>query len=258
MGRGGSEGDGVAGWRWRGWRVRLTEQALGAGNNGLERYPPLRPGRRGLPRELIESYQRERLIAALTEVVHERGVGDLTAARIIERARMSRKTFYELFESKGACEEAGCEEAHKHLFDPVKAAAGAPWPWLDRVSEAVGAFLDAVVEDPLLAELCLVHSVAIPGGGESCHRAGIEAMTDLIRGGREEGRRLAGGDAYQEPPPQTEEFVACAIVSVVAMRLKRGEVADLPGLRGELVRMAASPFLGVEEATRYGQGLEAA
>ena len=237
----------------------MTEGAVGTNDNSLRWFARLPSGRHGLPPEFIARFQEQRLAMAVAQVAHEEGPGALTVARIVAAAGVSRRTIYEHFENKTGCFEFACEEARRRLFGPVEAARDSPDSWLERVSGAIGALLDAVVENPLLAELCLVHSPAMAGGGrQSSYQAGIETFTELMRGGREAGRRLRAEDAGFDPPPQAEEFIACAIVSVISLRVERGEIEDLPGLRGELVRLAASPFLGVEEAARYGQGLEAA
>jgi AcrR family transcriptional regulator len=86
-------------------------------------YPTLPAGRHGLGREFVEGHQRARLVAAVAAVAHELGITELTVVRITERARMSRKTFYEFFEGRKDCLRFACEEARGHLFDPVREVA---------------------------------------------------------------------------------------------------------------------------------------
>jgi hypothetical protein len=42
------------------------------------------------------------------------------------------------------------------------------------------------------------------------------------------------------------------------MQIRRGEVRNLPSLRGELVTLVATLFLGPEEVGHHGRRLEAA
>src|SRR6478609_2586151 len=117
--------------------------------------------RHQLPQEFIYCHKRERVLAAIAELAHERGAGAMTTMQIVARAKISRPTLYEIFESKADCFRFACEEARKHLVDPIEAAGEAPGPWVERMDGAVGGFLEAAAERPLLAELGLVHSAGM-------------------------------------------------------------------------------------------------
>ena len=54
--------------------------------------------------------QRSRLLAAAAATVDEEGYSRTTVARITERARVSRRTFYELFDDREACLDALIED----------------------------------------------------------------------------------------------------------------------------------------------------
>jgi AcrR family transcriptional regulator len=204
--------------------------------------------RHQLPREFIDRHKRKRILAAVCELAHEHGAGDLTTTLIAKRAKVTRPILYELFGDKAGCLKFACEEARRHLVDRVEAAGEAPGPWLERMDGAIGGLLEAAAEQPLLAELGLVHAAGMRNrSGPTCTQAVIEALVWVARGGREAGRQSAGGLPYREPQSQAEELVACAIVSVLALRV-RERAAELPGLRQELVEMATRPFL---EAGRW-------
>ncbi len=197
-----------------------------------------------LPQEFIDNYKRWRVLVAIAGLAHEGGAGELTTTQIIARAKISRPTFYELFESKAACFAFACGAARRYLVGPIEAAGEAPGPWPERMSAAVGDLLAAAAEQPLLAELCLLHAAGMRREPqEPCGEAVVEALARLAADGRGAGRQAAGGLPYREPQPGTEELVACAIVSVVAPRVRAG-AAELPELREELTGMALRPFLG--------------
>src|SRR5579872_4417770 len=63
----------------------------------------LRPGPNGLPRGQVSEIQRSRMLTAAAEAVEEVGYARLTVAQVIARARVSRKTFYDLFEDREDC-----------------------------------------------------------------------------------------------------------------------------------------------------------
>ena len=54
-----------------------------------------------------ERVQRAKVLQAMVDVVAEKGYAAATVADAVRRARVSRGTFYELFDSKEACLAAG-------------------------------------------------------------------------------------------------------------------------------------------------------
>ena len=67
----------------------------------------VRPGaaRRGSSpaRVQVSEMQRSRLLGAAVTAVNEEGYANATVAHITERARVSRRTFYDLFENREEC-----------------------------------------------------------------------------------------------------------------------------------------------------------
>jgi AcrR family transcriptional regulator len=213
--------------------------------------------RRALPREFVEAHQRQRVVVAIAELAHEHGgSGALTAAQIIARARMSRNTFYELFGSKDNGVRFAFQASYEFLFEPVRVAGEGSEPWLGRLCGALDALLAGAVAEPLLAELCLIHSLAALTDGEGCaYQTAVVTMSELIGGGRGAAREELGG-THPTPPSEVEEFLARAIVSLVALRIRQGAVEELPGHRDELVRLVATPFFGNDEAARMSRNLK--
>lgn len=115
----------------------------------MSAYPRLPRGRHGLEPEYVAEYQRRRLAVALAELAHERGMAGATVSAIVGRARVSRKTFYDHFESRDDCADFAAELAVDYL-----SAAG----------RDVEALLAAMAAEPNLAELALVHAPAFGGG----------------------------------------------------------------------------------------------
>jgi AcrR family transcriptional regulator len=71
-------------------QVRTTSQVLPRGRNAA-------------PRQIVWESQRERLLGAMADAVAEKGYANVAVADVIERAGVSRKTFYEQFENKQEC-----------------------------------------------------------------------------------------------------------------------------------------------------------
>jgi hypothetical protein len=66
------------------------------------------------------------------------------------------------------------------------------------------------------------------------------------------------GTDYHDPAAGTEDFYAGAIVSVVARRVRWREIEGLASRRDELLRLAATPFLGLGGTACIDHRLEAA
>src|SRR6476469_6396431 len=91
-------------------------------------------GRHGLPRELVVENQRARLVSATIETVAELGYGKATIAKVIKKAKISRRTFYESFSNKEDCYRAAYEASFEYLRDQtVAAVAATEWPGSVRV-----------------------------------------------------------------------------------------------------------------------------
>src|SRR3546814_19017166 len=64
---------------------------------------PLPRGRHKLSRDQVEESQRLRLILALAEALAEHGYAGTPVAAVLDRAGVSRQTFYALYENKLHC-----------------------------------------------------------------------------------------------------------------------------------------------------------
>jgi AcrR family transcriptional regulator len=205
----------------------------------------------------IEQHQRQRLLRAAALLAARDGAAGLTAGRLMEDARMARKTFYGLFPTNGAFLEFAFEQAFAHVFDPVLAATDAEGPWLDRLDGALEGLFNVVSDDPAFAALCLVHSQQSPAANGCDYQAGVNAVADMLAGGREAGRR-ARGRRYRDPPPNVEEFLGRAIVSIAAMRLRQGRAAGLRDQWMEMAVLASTPFFGPGVGSRFAAALDPA
>ena len=85
------------------WRnqSRLSSNIVDVGPETQERALPRGPHQ--LSRAAVEKSQRERLLWAVTEAVAAKGYNATTVADIISGAKVSRTTFYQLFDDKLAC-----------------------------------------------------------------------------------------------------------------------------------------------------------
>jgi AcrR family transcriptional regulator len=199
-------------------------------SSGRQR-PPTRvyPVRPMLPRDFIETHRRKRFATALSELVHEQGEVQPTVAEVIKRARTSRNTFYEVFTSKEACFWFACAWARERLLDAIATAAQVDGKDEDRARAVIGALLEAASGLPAPVELCLIHSAA---DSETREGVGDTATIEALA------RALSIGSG-ERSVDVASELLAAGILTVVALRLHRGELSEPTALGEELVNLVA-------------------
>jgi AcrR family transcriptional regulator len=188
--------------------------------------------------------QRARLLAAAVRAMEELGYPDTSVADITARARVSRRTFYELFADREACLAAALEDVLALVVAELAAVDLEGLVWRERVRAGLWAILSFLDREPELGRVCVVQ--ALRGGPRVLERreAVLAQLAAVVDGGRLESPRAAGCS------PLTAEGVVGAAFSIVYARLLKGERRPLTGLFGELMGMIVLPYLGPGAARR--------
>jgi AcrR family transcriptional regulator len=198
----------------------------------------------GLPRAQVAEIQRSRLLAAAVAVIDEHGYGAVSVGQIAARARVSRRTFYDLFANREECVAAVLDDAVERVRLELAAADLAGMGWRERVRTGLWTILSFLDRDPPLARLCVVHTVQ---GGPSVVRR-REAILLRLAAAVDEGRyESARGSRCG---PLTAEGLVGAAFMIVHARLRRRERTPLSGLLGELMGLIVLPYLGAAVAQR--------
>src|SRR4051812_30467577 len=88
-------------------------------------------GRHAAPREVVVESQRTRMLSAMASAVAEKGYSRTAVADVIDRAGVSRKTFYEHFANKEECFLAAYDEGVDLLLEAIDEAVRESAPgWL--------------------------------------------------------------------------------------------------------------------------------
>jgi len=212
-----------------------------------EELGPLPSGRHGFSREQVAAHQRERIVAGLAEAVAERGYNAVTITQIAKSARVSKRAFYEQFESKEECFLAAFEIVVAHLRDLIEVAIEPIPDWPHRVVAGLRALLEFLAAEPVLARLCLVDSVTAGPAVAERFREQINGFVPLLQPGR--GER----DNPRPLPDSTEETLIGALVSMLSRSLAFADVATLPQLLPDFVEFVLMPYVGPVEAHRLAR-----
>jgi AcrR family transcriptional regulator len=147
----------------------------------LKRLPA---GPHGLPPELVERNQRERLIAAMAEVCGERGYGETSVAEVAKRAGVSTASFYRQFKDRRECMLVSFEELFGRLFAALEGSCdGEEGPRARaRAGAAVAATLLAA--DLPTARLLSIEILAVGPEGVRAQHEAIERLAGLLGGDR--------------------------------------------------------------------------
>lgn len=186
-------------------------------DTGRERMRRLPPGPHGLPQELVERNQRERLIAAMAEVCGERGYADSSVAEIARRAGVSTASFYRQFEDRRECMLAGFEELFGRLLEAIGEACPADAGPEERARAGVRVASQLLAADPPTARLLSVEILAVGCEGVRAQHEAIERLAALLS--------EAGGGSVASSRDVAWAVVA-AMVSLMGRQVAQGESPD--------------------------------
>jgi len=204
----------------------------------------LRPGPGGLPRGQVTQIQRSRMLAAAVEAVEDVGYARMTVAEVISRARVSRKTFYDVFTDREDCFLAAFEQALAQGRMIAQDAYRQETSWREGTRAALARVLMLMDEEPGLAKLCVVEAL---GAGERVLERRAKLLDELAQV-IDRGRTVT--TATREPPDVTAEGVVGAIFAVLHTRVLDSSAEPLSSLLGSLMSMIVLPYLGTRAAGR--------
>jgi len=176
--------------------------------------------------------------------IEELGYARTTVGSIAGRARVSRRTFYELFANRDECLAAVLEDVVAAVAGELAAAGLEGVAWRERVRGGLWTILSFFDREPALARVCVVQ--ASRGGPEVLKRREeiLARLTSVVDEGRLKGARGA------ECTPLTAEGLVGAAFTIVYARLLRGERKPLTDLQGDLMGMIVLPYQGAAAARR--------
>jgi AcrR family transcriptional regulator/DNA-binding MarR family transcriptional regulator len=221
-----------------------------------------RSGGEALPRERVSEVQRARMLMAARQVVAREGYARMSVERVVARAGVSRKTFYDLFENREDCFIAAFDDAVERVARIVGEAYAGETGWRERMRAGLAALLGVLDDEPELRTVCVVEALAA-GPRVLEHRTRVlRALIAAVDEGRDEARK--------EAPPLAAEGVVGAVLAVIHARAvesgpvpapegngsdrtaarRRPAPKPLSGLQGPLMGMIVLPYLGPAAADR--------
>jgi AcrR family transcriptional regulator len=179
---------------------------------------------------LTDKAQRAKVLEGMVQAVAQKGYAAATVADAVKLARVSRGTFYELFDSKEACLAAAYRHGAEVLEERVLEAVRDAGDWRDELRLGLRAYLKTLEEEPVFARVYLLEGDAITPERDAAHwRFAERYAKSFARSGR------------PMPPPDALFLLASGVHELACSRVRAGQpVIDLEDtLVGCAVRLAA-------------------
>jgi AcrR family transcriptional regulator len=201
------------------------------------------------------------MLLAARQVVAQEGYARMSVERVVARAGVSRKTFYDLFENREDCFIEAFDDAIDRVASVVREAYDSQTGWRDRMRAGLASVLGLLDDEPELRTVCVVEALAA-GPRVLEHRTRVlRALIAAVDEGRSE--------AKKEAPPLAAEGVVGAVLAVIHARAlesgpvpapegrasatsphRRAAPKPLSDLQGALMGMIVLPYLGAAAADR--------
>lgn len=178
----------------------------------------------------------------MVDLACEHRFESVAISHVVARARVSSRTFYELFEDRNDCLLAAIEHGLELAGACAREGYDSRSRWLDRIREGLLALLSFFDEEPRLARLTVVRSAAAGPEALSLRARILEQLAQVVDEGR--------ADVRGEPPLLTAEAVVGGVLSVIHSRLLKPDAGPLVELLGPLMSMIVLPYHGAAAARR--------
>jgi len=224
------------------WPAAQVDAALELLTSSDGKFPS---GVRKLPSDLVSAVQRERLVAAMLRAASELGYRGTNVQDVIERAGVSRPTFYEHFANKEDCFLAAFDITAQRLRQRVAAAAAKGGDSLrDRLRFGLETLLNFAMTEPEAARTLIVEARAASAEAVMRRDALLDHFSECIDSQVQE--LCPDAPSYS---PITAAGIVGGVEALLYSRLCKGEFEDLDSLLPSMMYFLILPFEGHEAAS---------
>jgi AcrR family transcriptional regulator len=195
---------------------------------GTRRQSKLPSGRHGLQRSFVVTNQRGRILTAVAQAAAALGYAEMSVESIIERAGVSRRTFYDHFKNKEDAFLAAYDAAIRQQVHHIKLAYLRKNTVRERLRAGIAAYLDLLASEPEAARMCIVEVLAAGPRALARRTEAMRMFTALIEDNIHE---LLPGCPVAALAAET---IVGGIHEVVYSRILQGRTGELPALAASL------------------------
>lgn len=202
-------------------------------------------GIRSVPSDLVRAVQRERMLAGMLRATAELGYREVIVQDVLDRAGVSRPTFYEQFESKEDCFLAAFDGAAARLRNRLDLSAHQNTrSWRERVRFALGQLVRFITDEPDAALTLIVDARAACPAALARRDELLDHFAACLD---TQVRTEASADA--SPSAITAAGIVGGIDALLYSRLNEGGTDDLESLLPSLMYFTVLPYEGHEAAS---------
>jgi AcrR family transcriptional regulator len=191
----------------------------------------------------VSAPARERLKAAMLEMVIEQGYEATSVDQVADLAGVGRAKFGRYFGSKEECAIAVFDHFQADFETKVMAAYGSEPTWPDNLRAAAYAIADWSTENPRGMKFGTVEMLWISEAAQARRLHGFETFLGMIEAGR---------DVADDPdsiPSHTAGRLMGSVAEILTRRMQ-GKGFDARAFVPELMALIVTPYLGEEVAAR--------
>jgi AcrR family transcriptional regulator len=194
-------------------------------------------GYTGLPRQLVETSQRQRLLHGAVVTVAEKGYGLTTIGDIAKQAGVSKKTFYLHFPGKQACFLAAYEHGRDAMLHAARTAslsaldAGASA--VEQLHASTGAYLEFLTVEEFYARVFFLETLSAGPEAVAAQRKCRADFTHGLHGWHNRAR--SQHPDWPAVSDLTYEAATGAVHEITLDRVALRRTDELLGLGDELV-----------------------
>ena len=201
-------------------------------------------GRSSLPREVIESHQRRRIVAAAIEVFAKRGFRGTTIDNIVVGAQVGVGSFYALFEGKEDCFVQAYDLIVADAGRQISAAVPTTATWPEATATGLRTLLELISANPLRARVAFVEVQTAGARALDRYESTLEKLVPALCPGRELSPLAA------QLPASLEFAIVGGLAWFLQQRIVLGELEQIADALPEVMEIVVAPYLGTAEAAR--------
>lgn len=133
-----------------------------------------------IPTAAVPKAHLTRLLQGMAVVVVEKAFADITVADIVRAAGVSKRSFYEHFDSKEACFLALYRAASNTALRTLRAAVVPSHPWQTQIEQGLHAYFSHLAAGQGLVRALFIDIHYLGEAGAFARREVMQAMADFL------------------------------------------------------------------------------
>ena len=176
-----------------------------------------------------------RLLQGMADVVQMKAYGDITIADIVRAAGVSKRSFYEHFQSKEACFLALYAAASASALRTLRASLDPDQPWEHQIEHGLNAYFEHLSAGPGLLRALFIDIHFLGEAGSQARRAVMQGLADYMLDTVNGDRHRGSEHHFPKLSPTMALATVGSINELVLDAVERGAAAELPKLTTDAV-----------------------